>query len=549
MPSTISDFYHDKCVLVTGSTSFVGKVLLEKLLRCCPTIDKIYCLVRTTPSITNSNIKSNTITTTTIDDCFDELCTNKLFDRVRRNNPKFSEKLILIDIDTILNKAENRQDEENYRLLQDNIDVCFYLAANSYDFDEQNLKQMIQTNVIDLKSIIGLLKTCTKLKSIVYLSSIYANIDCPYIDETIYPCPIDPVKLIDALSWMDADMIELATPKLIGTKPNTFTFSHWLAETILSNEKLTLPPMSIVRVSMIGSAWKEPYPGWVEKSNGLSELFISSSRGYLRTMKGDSHAILDIVPVDIPVNLLIVAAWQKYKQQTQHSSENNLNDISIYHCTSSGLNPFHWQEMENFFTEFSKRIPYEGAFRRPNLTITSHSLLHDSYVFFSHLIPAYLADFGLRLIGKKPYIVDLYKHIHKILISLESFTIKGELQCSYDSLNALRSLMQQHEHGNNDDRDEFYFDIRSLHWPTYIESYLIGTKRYILNEDLNSISVAQSHLRNLRNIRWLCNTIIVVMLWRIFIAKTPAARNIWFFVLNFVAKFVKFFKISSAIRA
>ena len=35
---------------------------------------------------------------------------------------------------------------------------------------------MIQTNVMDLKNILSFLKTCTKLKSIVYLSSIYANI-------------------------------------------------------------------------------------------------------------------------------------------------------------------------------------------------------------------------------------------------------------------------------------------------------------------------------------------------------------------------------------
>jgi alcohol-forming fatty acyl-CoA reductase len=334
---------------------------------------------------------------------------------------------------------------------------------------------------------------------------------------------------------MDPDMIALATPKLIGPKPNVYSFSHWLAETILANEQEHLPSMSIVRVSIIGAAWKEPYPGWVEKSTGPSELFVAAGRGYLRSMKNDSHDILDIVPVDIPVNLMIVAAWHQ-------ALENTNEQLAIYHCTSSGLNPFHWQEMGNYFTAYSKRIPYEHAFRRPNLSITSHSLIHDSYVFFSHLIPAYLADFGLRVTGRQPHIVNIYKNLHRILLTLESFTIREEIRCSYDSLNALRQVTSDTRNGN-----EFYFDVRALHWPTYMESYLIGTKRYILNEDIQCLNGAQQHLNNLRNIRWTFNTIVLVLLWRIFISKRPTARNLWYFIMNFfVAKFVRFFKIFSA---
>ncbi|CAF1331429.1 unnamed protein product [Adineta steineri] len=539
MSSSISDFYEGKNILVIGSTTFPGKVLLEKLLRSCPNIGKIYCPIHPTKKTVTHQLSPV--------DTFAEIYTTKLFDRVRRINAKFQEKIIPFDMsilisattttDTELDSDEQSQLQTvSWRKLQDTVDLCFYIANNSVDFEEQNLKEMIQTNVMDLKSILTFLKTCTQLKSIVYLSSIYANIDCPYIDECIYPCPIEPQKLVDALDWMDKEMVALATPKLIGPKPNAFTFSHWLAETILAEEQKNLPSISIVRVSIIGAAWKEPYPGWVEKSNGPSELFVAAGRGYLRSMKSDSHDILDIVPVDIPVNLLIAASWEKYHE------ENKEQLTKIYHCTSSGLNPFHWQEMSNYFTEYSKRIPYEHAFRRPNLSVTSHSLIHDSYVFFSHLIPAYLADIGLRLIGQKAHVVDIYKNLHRILLGLESFTIRGEIQCSYDSLNALRQLVSETNNSN-----EFYFDIRALHWPTYVESYLIGTKRYILNEDMNCLNGAQKHLNNLRNIRWTFNTIILVLLWRVFISKRPTARNLWYFIMNFfVAKFVRFFKIFSA---
>lgn len=45
-PSEIAKFYVDKSIFVTGATGFVGKVLVEKLLRSCAHLKKIYVLVR-----------------------------------------------------------------------------------------------------------------------------------------------------------------------------------------------------------------------------------------------------------------------------------------------------------------------------------------------------------------------------------------------------------------------------------------------------------------------------------------------------------------------
>ena len=43
MSSSITEFYQGKNILVFGSTTFPGKVLIEKLLRSCSNIEKIYC--------------------------------------------------------------------------------------------------------------------------------------------------------------------------------------------------------------------------------------------------------------------------------------------------------------------------------------------------------------------------------------------------------------------------------------------------------------------------------------------------------------------------
>jgi alcohol-forming fatty acyl-CoA reductase len=44
--SDIEKFYAGKAVLVTGVTGFVGKVLVEKLLRGCPDIKTVFVLIR-----------------------------------------------------------------------------------------------------------------------------------------------------------------------------------------------------------------------------------------------------------------------------------------------------------------------------------------------------------------------------------------------------------------------------------------------------------------------------------------------------------------------
>jgi len=46
MSLNIRHIYEGKVILITGCTGFLGKVVLEKLLRSIPGIKKIYILVR-----------------------------------------------------------------------------------------------------------------------------------------------------------------------------------------------------------------------------------------------------------------------------------------------------------------------------------------------------------------------------------------------------------------------------------------------------------------------------------------------------------------------
>ena len=43
---SIPEYYAGKSVFITGGTGFLGKCLLEKLLRGCPDIKRVYLLIR-----------------------------------------------------------------------------------------------------------------------------------------------------------------------------------------------------------------------------------------------------------------------------------------------------------------------------------------------------------------------------------------------------------------------------------------------------------------------------------------------------------------------
>lgn len=46
-PDRVADGFTGKTVFITGGTGFLGKVLVEKILRRCSDVKKIYLLVRT----------------------------------------------------------------------------------------------------------------------------------------------------------------------------------------------------------------------------------------------------------------------------------------------------------------------------------------------------------------------------------------------------------------------------------------------------------------------------------------------------------------------
>ncbi|XP_072341422.1 fatty acyl-CoA reductase 1 isoform X3 [Scyliorhinus torazame] len=448
-----------------------------------------------------------------------------LFDRVRED---FQKKIIPIGSELMHpNLAINPEDTE--RLLAC-INIVFHCAA-TVRFDEP-LKHALQLNVVATQQLLTLARQMQKLEAFIHISTAYANCNRNHVEEVIYPPPVEPKKLIDSLEWMDDSMIQDITPKLIGDRPNTYTYTKALAEYVVQQESGDLN-IAIIRPSIVGASWQEPFPGWIDNFNGPSGLFIAAGKGILRTMRATNDAVADLIPVDVVVNLTLAAGW--------YTATHRPKAALIYNCTTGGVNPFHWGEIEYHVISTFKRNPLDQAFRRPNANITSNYLINQYWITVSHKAPALVYDLYLRLTGQKPRMMKIFNRLHKSMMLLEYFSSKS-WQWSTDNMNMLMGQLSL------EDKRGFNFDVRQLHWPEYIENYCIGTKKYVLNEDMSGLPAARQHLKKLRNIRFAFNTILLVVIWRVFIARSQMARHIWYFVVSLCYKFLSYFRASSTLR-
>ncbi|XP_068004039.1 fatty acyl-CoA reductase 1 isoform X3 [Melanerpes formicivorus] len=512
---SIPEYYEGKNVLLTGVTGFLGKVLLEKLLRSCPKVKAVYVLVRN---------KAGQMPEKRIE----EITSCKLFDRLREEQPDFKAKIIVVLSD--LTRPELDLAEPIKEELIDCVNIIFHCAA-TVRFNE-TLRDAVQLNVTATQQLLSLALRMKNLEVFMHVSTAFAYCNRKQIGEVVYPPPVDPRKLMDSLEWMDDSLVNDITPKLLGDRPNTYIYTKALAEYIVQQESAKLN-IAIIRPSIVGASWKEPFPGWIDNFNGPSGLFIAAGKGILRTMRASNSAVADLIPVDVVVNATLAAAW--------YSGVNRPRNVMVYNCTTGGTNPFHWSEVEYHVNLNFKINPLEGAVRRPNLSLQTNPLLNLYWDAVCHTIPAFFCDLLLRLTGHEPWMMKTITRLHKAMMLLEYFTSNSWIWNTENMTMLMNQL-------NPEDKKHFNFDVRQLHWAEYMENYCMGTKIYVLNEEMSGLPAARKHLNKLRNIRYGFNTILVILIWRVFIARSQMARNIWYFVVSLCYKFLSYFRASSTMR-
>uniref|UniRef100_A0A8B9ZMX1 Fatty acyl-CoA reductase n=1 Tax=Anas zonorhyncha TaxID=75864 RepID=A0A8B9ZMX1_9AVES len=368
-----------------------------------------------------------------------------VFDRVREDCPNFHEKIKPINAELTQPKlAISAEDEEE---LLTRVNIVFHCAA-TVRFDEP-LKHALQLNAMGTQRLLELARQMQKLEAFIHISTAYANCVRKCIDEIIYPPPAEPKKLFDLVEWLDESIIQDITPKLLGDWPNTYTYTKALSEYLIQQEKGNLN-IAIIRPSIVGASWHEPFPGWIDSFNGTSGIFVAAGKGILRTVIANNEAVADMIPVDVVINLTLAAGW--------YTAVHRPKNMLVYNCTTGGINPFFWGEMEQYVMSTFKRNPLEQAFRTPNAHLTSNYLINQYWITVSHKAPAILYDLYMRLTGRKPRMMKIINRLHKSMMLLQYFSTQS-WDWSSDNMNMLMGQL------NTEDRKTEEYPIRIQHHP------------------------------------------------------------------------------------
>jgi len=236
--------YEDQSVLVSGATGFIGKVLVEKLLRDCRKIKNIYILLR---SKKGDGLQKR----------FEDFKNSIVFNNIRKSDASAFDKLIAIQGDLMEPKLGISQSDEEY--LSKNLNIIIHCAA-SVRFDEP-IKVALQMNTISTKNMLQLAEKCDNLKGFVHVSTAYSNPNQKIIHEKIYDPFIDYKLFLDLVEKNDNQELDALCEKALEIFPNTYVLTKHLSEKLVSEYDHL--PISIVRPSIVTPSNTEPEIGWV----------------------------------------------------------------------------------------------------------------------------------------------------------------------------------------------------------------------------------------------------------------------------------------------
>ena len=127
-------------------------------------------------------------------------------------------------------------------------------------------------------------------------------------------------------------------------------------------------------------------------------MIAGAGIGILRTMLVSREKVADLIPVDVAINAMIVAAW---KIGTRSRFDRS---IPIYNCTSGSVNPITWGNIEEWALVSLLKYPMDTMVWYPGGGFKSH-VLHDRVCrFLFHYLPALVLDFILVLLWKPRFV-------------------------------------------------------------------------------------------------------------------------------------------------
>ncbi|KAJ7947968.1 Fatty acyl-CoA reductase [Quillaja saponaria] len=496
LASAVPHFLKEKTILITGASGFIAKVFVEKVLRVEPNVKKLYLLIRAPNNDSATQRLHN------------EVIGKDLFrvlrDKWGANFGSFISKKVIAIAGDISCENLGLRDDHLRREMMEEIDYIINTAATT-TFDERYDIAMA-INSMGAIHVSNFAKKCCKIKLLVHVSTAYVCGEIEKEEQVVLEKPFEmgetlkgiTSKLdievenkllkekIDQLQSHNADEEAIKNAmKDFGTEraklhgwPNTYVFTKAMGEMLFVQELKNNVPLIVIRPTMVTSTFKQPFPGWIEGLRTLDTLIAAYAKGRLNCFLGHPSTILDVIPVDIVVNCMIVA-------MVAHSNQFSTN--FIYNVATSSRNPFRASDLQYFCYNYFTKKPWINEFGKPVIVIKKVTTLTSMakfrrYMMIRYVLPLKVLNLASRILGK--HYKDVYKDnkrkLKTVFRVVELYRPYALFKGIFNDSNT-KNLEKNYSKLGMDDDDEFNFDPKSIDWKDYMmNAHVSGLMKYVI---------------------------------------------------------------------
>ncbi|GJJ68017.1 alcohol-forming fatty acyl-CoA reductase [Entomortierella parvispora] len=360
--NTMEFYEKHQVVLLTGGTGFVGKALLEKILRSLPQVKK----AADESSLRNRVNKE-------IFDC-------PLFGPLKaqfKNDQEFQDRIVakVVPLLADLTLEDLGLSTKVQAMVQADTSVVLNCAADvGY---HHSFKHAVKNNCYGPLHVFQLAQGMPNLASLVHVSSSYVNGPYgPQLREVFYPYPLgDPDQLFKAFETMsDEEMSRFEKDIVLKVFSNTYTASKALTEHLIKTWTRTMDlPVVIVRPAGCTGALLEPMPGWVEGLGSYNGITLMMALGKIDGMIGSEHHIVDLIPVDYVCKIILMAATQ---------AQRGTSMVPIFQVGTSSHHAISFRYLHNSIMDYWRAAKKATQDPKSKIVDNVQAVMYPSYIDF-----------------------------------------------------------------------------------------------------------------------------------------------------------------------